>query len=488
MRFAKLRWPRSLGARLLGAYVAGILVCIVLIVAVSAATVLLQGNTLNEGISTHARLIGRELQFDAAGRPSGLNDAKLPTWLYTGMGQEISVRVLDAAGTVVLPAGQGAVALFAEGAGGFGELDHGFDSVSNGLPVRVVTHGVAHAGQQWYVQVAVSQRLIELMDRSVGLPALGQGILLASLASVLVFAVAMYFTLGRMLRPLRAASEGAARITPRTLDARLSVQGLPSEMLPLIEAFNRALDRVERGYGAQQDFLSAAAHELKTPLSLIRAQIELGGSGDAALDREALIRDVDQMARHVNQLLHLAEATELCNYKIGPVGAAALVDEVGDYLGRLAGRREVRLALHVSSDALAWQADRGALFTLLKNLLENAIQHSPPHGVVRLAADAHRISVRDEGPGIPLEDLPKIFDRFWRGAGRRDEGAGLGLAICQEIALAHGWRLTAHAASPGTEFVITLGPQPSAEAPGAGSASGRDAVPGAASASAPTPQ
>lgn len=460
MRFAKLRWPRSLGTRLLATYVAGILVCIVLIVAASAATVLLQGNTLNEGISTHARLLGRELRFDATGRPSGFNDAKLQTWLYTGMGQEISVRVLDAAGAVVLPAGQDAHALLAEGGSALGELDHGFDSVSNGLPVRVVTHGVDHAGRRWYVQVAVSQRLLELMDRSVGLPALGQGILLACLASVLVFAAAMYFTLGRMLRPLRAASESAARITPRTLDARLSVEGLPSEMLPLIEAFNRALDRLESGYGAQQDFLAAAAHELKTPLSLIRAQIELGVGGDATLDRENLIGDVDQMARHVNQLLHLAEATELCNYEIGLVGAAALVDEVGDYLGRLAGRREVRLALRVTPDSLAWQADRGALFTLLKNLLENAIQHSPAHGTVWLTADAHRISVRDEGAGIPAADLPKIFGRFWRGAGRRDEGAGLGLAICQEIALAHGWRLTAHAASPGTEFVIALGPQP----------------------------
>lgn len=458
MRFAKLRWPRSLGARLLATYVAGILVCVLVIVVVSAAALLLRGDTWNEGISTHARLIGRQLQFDAAGHPVGLNESELPTWLYSGMGKETSVRVLDAAGYVVMPAGQGALALHKEGRG-FEPRDHAFDSVADGLPVRVVTHRVDHEGQRWYVQVAVSQRLIELMDRSVGLPALGQGILVACLASVLVFAVAMHFTLGRMLRPLRAASESAARITPRTLDARLSVQGLPSEMLPLIEAFNRALDRLQTGYIAQQDFLAAAAHELKTPLSLIRGQVELGGDSDAAFDRDALIRDVDQMARHVSQLLHLAEATELCNYEIRRVGAAALVDEVGDYIGRLAVRREVHLDLRVAPDATCWQADRGALFTLLKNLLENAIQHSPPHGVVRLAADARRISIRDEGAGIPARDLPMIFDRFWRGAGRRDEGAGLGLAICQEIALAHGWQLTAHAASPGTEFVLAFAPE-----------------------------
>ena len=458
MRFATLHWPRSLGTRLLAAYVAGILVCIVVIVVVSAATMLVRGDTLNEGISTHARMIGRQLVFDATGRPGGLDESELPMWLYAGMGKETSVRVLDAAGNVVMPAGQNASALRQEGKG-FEARDHTFDAIADRLAVRAATHGLDHEGQRWYVQVAVSQRLIELMDRSVGLPALGQGILLACFASVLVFAVVMYFTLGRMLRPLRAASESAARITPRTLDARLSVQDLPSEMLPLIEAFNRALDRLESGYLAQQDFLAAAAHELKTPLSLIRGQIELSDGDEAAFDRDALIRDVDQMARHVSQLLHLAEATELCNYEIRPVGAAALVDEVGDYLGRLAAHREVYLELRVAPDAVSWQADRGALFTLVKNLLENAIQHSPPHGEVRLVADARQILVRDEGPGIPACDLPMIFDRFWRGAGRRDEGAGLGLAICQEIALAHGWRLTAHAASPGTEFVLGFEPE-----------------------------
>ncbi|WPG41199.1 ATP-binding protein [Variovorax sp. EBFNA2] len=457
MRFAKPHWPHSLGTQLLATYVAGILVCIAVIVVVSAATLLLRGDTFNEGISTHARLIGGQLEFDATGRPSGLDESELPMWLYSGMGKETAVRVLDSTGNVVMPARKNDSALLQEGKG-FEPRDHTFDSIADGLAVRAATHGLDHEGQRWYVQVAVSQRLIELMDRSVGMPALGHGILLACFASVLVFAVVMYFTLSRMLRPLRVASESAARITPRTLDARLSVQGLPSEMLPLIEAFNRALDRLESGYIAQQDFLAAAAHELKTPLSLIRAQVELGNDSGAVFNCDALIRDVDQMARHVSQLLHLAEATELCNYEAGVVGAAALVDEVGDYLGRLAGRRGVHLDLRVAPDSASWQADRGALFTLLKNLLENAIQHSPPHGVVRLMADARQISVRDEGAGIPTRDLPLIFDRFWRGAGRRDEGAGLGLAICQEIALAHGWRLTAHAASPGTEFVLAFAP------------------------------
>lgn len=450
MRFAM---PRSLGTRLLVTYVAGVLVCIVLIAAGGAVAFALRGQVFNESIANHARLIARALRFDAAGQPVGLDESRLTMWLYAGLGRETSVRVLDAAGRVVLPAGQGLAALRADN-GSFEPEGRSFDAVANGLPMRVATEAIEHGGRRWYVQVAISRRFIEVMERAVGLPALGQGMLFASLASVLVFAVAMHFTLGRMLRPLRAASDSAACITPRTLDARLEVRGLPSEMLPLIEAFNRALDRLERGYVAQQDFLGTVAHELKTPLALIRAQIELHGAGDAGFDREALLRDVDQMARHVNQLLHLAEATELRNYEIGLVHLAALVDEVGDYLARLAERRRVRLDLRVASESLGWRADRGALFTLLKNLLENAIQHSPPNATVRLVADEQRISVRDQGPGLSATELPKVFERFWRGAGRRDEGSGLGLAICQEIALAHGWQLTVRSAAPGAEFVV----------------------------------
>jgi signal transduction histidine kinase len=98
------------------------------------------------------------------------------------------------------------------------------------------------------------------------------------------------------------------------------------------------------------------------------------------------------------------------------------------------------------------RADRGALFTLLKNLLENAIQHSHAGGVVQLRAESNCISVRDEGSGVPPEDLPKLFTRFWRGADRRDLGAGLGLSICREIASVHGWDLQARRGETGMIF------------------------------------
>jgi signal transduction histidine kinase len=99
-------------------------------------------------------------------------------------------------------------------------------------------------------------------------------------------------------------------------------------------------------------------------------------------------------------------------------------------------------------------ADRSALFVLLKNLLENAIVHSADDTEIRVIVGHGRIVVQDQGCGIPDADLPLLFQRFWRGAHRRDDGAGLGLAICKEIALAHGWRLSARNAFGGAEFTV----------------------------------
>lgn len=105
-------------------------------------------------------------------------------------------------------------------------------------------------------------------------------------------------------------------------------------------------------------------------------------------------------------------------------------------------------------DNIPWKADRGALFTLLKNLLENAIQHAPSTTTVDVEVQRDVLSVRDWGPGLDPAQIPLLFERFWRAAHRRDHGAGLGLSICQEIALAHGWSLTVERADPGLRFLL----------------------------------
>jgi signal transduction histidine kinase len=210
---------------------------------------------------------------------------------------------------------------------------------------------------------------------------------------------------------------------------------------------------VEQGYRIQQEFLGTAAHELKTPLALIRAQVELASDSEY---RRSLLNDVEHMTRQVQQLLLLAEASERQNYTFAAVDILAVATEAAGYLRRVADAAGVVVVAPDDAEGPQWSADRGALFTLFKNLLENAIQHAPRGTRVQVEVSASTVSVRDWGPGVNREVLPKLFSRFWRGTDRRDHGAGLGLAICQEIARAHGWTLSAHQEEPGLRLSVSI--------------------------------
>jgi signal transduction histidine kinase len=328
-----------------------------------------------------------------------------------------------------------------------------FKVAGGGLGLKAVTIPIEHQGIRFYIQTARSTRIQSLALHAIGEPVLHLAMWMGTV-SLLVFGAAVYVTLCYRLRPLRDASDAAADIEPRNLSARLATRELPTEVAPLVDAFNLALDRLEKGYRVQQEFLAGAAHELKTPLALIRAQIEM----DGATDRASLLRDVDMMARQVHQLLHLAEVSESQNYVYEPCDPAAVASDVTSYLSRLADRRQVSLRVLGDAAGTRLNADRSALFVLLKNLAENAIHHSPNGGVVTVAVDSEGLLVRDQGEGIAPGDSAKLFERFWRSAKRRDEGAGLGLAICREIALAHGWHLSAHNAERGAVFKLAFRP------------------------------
>jgi signal transduction histidine kinase len=197
-----------------------------------------------------------------------------------------------------------------------------------------------------------------------------------------------------------------------------------------------------------------AAHELKTPLALIRGEIELSDMAG----RDLLLKDLDFMARQVQQLLQLAEASETKNYAFEPVDAAQVATDAACNLSRLGETCNVLIEIRKPETPVGIRADPGALFILVKNLVENAIHHSPAGQVVLVWIDPDGMTVRDAGKGIASEDLPRLFERFWRGAGANHAGAGLGLSICREIASAHGWRLEARSSPvpPGAEFRVAF--------------------------------
>lgn len=391
------------------------------------------------------------IRFNEADEPVSVQLPTRRAWLFQVVPNELKYRVLDSRGSVVLAssgAERGGPWLtnvdLSEAAGKI------VRKTVDGRPFFIATQRVPRGRSPFYVQTATSARLVEAQIESKvePIPAMVKTVLLVA---IVLFGLVLPLTIYRVLRPLREVSRAAARITPRNLTTRLSTHGVPSEIKPLINAFNEALARLEKGFAVQQHFLAAAAHELQTPLTLIRGQIELEPDIEA---KGVLFREIDLMSRQVRQLLHLAEVSEVQNFDFAEVNAAEVAHDVVAYLTRKADAMQVRLSIDDRGAMAKIRADKGALFVLLKNIVENAINVSPADGIVLLALDGGAIAICDEGPGIPEEHLPFLFTRFWRAPGAEHDGAGLGLAICNEIALAHDWRLTVSARPVGTRFTV----------------------------------
>lgn len=238
------------------------------------------------------------------------------------------------------------------------------------------------------------------------------------------------------LAPLREASRRAAAIDPARLDVRLPVQGLPSEIMPLVVAMNRALDRLEAGFRIQRDFAADAAHELRTPLAILRLRAD--GLADRVAARTLRI-DIDAMGRLVEQLLAIAE---LETFALSPNDRAdlrAVSLEVSGVMAPLAIAAGKQLELDVD-DAPIWvRGQAEVLLRAVRNLVENAIAHTPVGGSVTIAVTPDgAVSVSDDGPGISERERELVFQRFWRRERQTPRSGGLGLSIVQQIVQAHG--------------------------------------------------
>lgn len=447
-------WIRSLSARLWLTSVAALALSLTLL----ASVVIYAFNHFPEQtLGRHEQIesvtdIAKGIVFDDAGHPVSVRLSDNRAWLFSVAHSELMYRVLDGQGKVLLAsdgARDGAPWVTNEWSRTVSET---VGATIGGKAFDVVALQVRHGDALYYVQTATSKRLVDVMI-GVRVKQIPATVKVTILVATIIFGLTLTITVYRVLKPLRAVSNAAASITPRNLTTRLSLRGIPSEIKPLINAFNDALARLENGFAVQQQFLASAAHELQTPLTLIRGQIELQPGID---DKESLFREIDLMARQVRQLLHLAEVSESQNYTFEAVNCAEVAQDVVSYLERKADQKHVEIRLDVAIAPPSIWADRSALFILLKNIVENAINVSPPNSAVSLIVDNVSIQVRDEGPGIKQEYLPFLFKRFWRAPDTTHDGAGLGLAICKEIAVAHEWRLTVSSLLSGTSFIVWL--------------------------------
>ncbi|EEA02166.1 integral membrane sensor signal transduction histidine kinase [Burkholderia sp. H160] len=447
-------WFRSLSARLWLTSIAALAVCLT---ALAALVIYLYSHFPEKMLGREEQLeklmhVVDGLGFDDAGNLVSVRLPEREAWLFNVAPTELKYRVLDERGSVLFAS--------ADTRDSHPWLEGDLATASGrimqvrigGKPFDIMTQQVPHGQAVYYVQTATSKRLNEVLI-GVKIEPMPEIVRITFFIATIIFGLTLTFTVRRVLKPLRQASRAAASITPRNLTTRLSSEGIPSEIKPLISAFNETLGRLENGFMVQQQFLASAAHELQTPLTLLRGQIELQPEIE---DKELLFREIDLMARQVRQLLHLAEVSESQNFSFGEVSSVDVAQDVVGYLERRADRKRVQLQMETLNAPASIWADQSALFILLKNIVENAINVSPPDGVVKVIVDDVSIQVRDEGPGIRQEYLPFLFKRFWRAPDARHDGAGLGLAICKEIAVAHDWQLTVSSPGEGTLFTVLL--------------------------------
>jgi two-component system, OmpR family, sensor kinase len=321
------------------------------------------------------------------------------------------------------------------------------------------------------LQVAVPMREVEQILRllMISLAAAGAIVLIAGVRGGAWLATRALWPVGEIA--------GTARQIVRAEDLAQRVPAAPAddELGQLTATINEMLERLQELFNAQRRFVADVSHELRTPLTAMRGNLEIlrrGAARDpAALDESlaAMEREANRLVRLVGDLLLLAQAEAGLNIRREPVALDELVLEVVRELRPLTNG--VALTPEIAEQIEA-QGDRDRLKQALLNVVVNALQHTPSGGCVRVALDRvdgrAELRVSDTGEGIAAEDLPRVFDRFYRADKARSRvtgGAGLGLAIVKWIAEAHGGSVAASSApDQGSTFVLTLplAPRPDA--------------------------
>ena len=280
-----------------------------------------------------------------------------------------------------------------------------------------------------------------------------------TLPILLVLLVTDIAIFSRALRPLRKASEIAAGIAPGRPGVRLPTEEIPREVRPLVSAVNQALDRLEEGFRIQRDFTADAAHELRTPLSILRTRIDMLENLEL---RHALRQNVEGMARIVGQLLDIAE---LDAFVVDPDEKAELVSvaaEVAEFVAPLALAQGKDVALLGTSGPVWVKGNTEMLGHAIRNLAENAINHTAAGSTVEFIVDNDgTVSILDSGPGISEDERSLIFRRFWRRDRRKPGSTGLGLPIVQRIVELHAATITVENRNPnGARFSLKFAPAP----------------------------
>ncbi len=349
----------------------------------------------------------------------------------------------------------------------------------DGPKIHYVVHYVTEAGPQFGAILA---------GANVRSAELGPEQLLSTYALILPLGLVAALLVGswisrRALEPVDQIITEVREISDgRSLHRRLAAPMVQDELGRLAETLNQMMTRLERSFAALRRFTADASHELKTPLTVLRAGVERALT-TANLPQETLatleetLQEIKRMTELVDALLTLARADEgIAPLHREPVDLRAIVEEARETGELLAEQAGVKMEVTTPPEPLIVAVDASRIRQLILNLLTNAVKYTPAGGRVRLQLGPSNgrvtLTVADTGIGIAPGDLPHIFDRFWRADSARTRtseraGVGLGLAICKWIAEAHGGRIDVTSRpGRGTTFTVTLPREPKEAAGG----------------------
>jgi two-component system, OmpR family, sensor histidine kinase TctE len=338
-----------------------------------------------------------------------------------------------------------------------------FDEV-DGKSVRVVSipieHTIKNQKTTFHIQVAETRhQRQDIQQKIIFWIVIPQLILLISAMILVRFAVT------KGLSPILFLNEKIASLSYKNLTP-IDLQGVPKEVDRLVDSLNRLMQELNLAIQSQNRFISDAAHQLRTPLAGILAQIELAVDTKDGNEIQKRLQNINESSKRlihiINQLLTLSKSQgdALHNAEMKPLDLVAFTKKVTSVMLPAADLKHIDLGYEGSDEALHIMGDETRLYDLVHNLIDNAIKYTNDHGKITVAVNLIdqkiRLSVEDNGIGIPKEDQSMIYERFYRGDNVKAAGAGVGLAIVKDIADLHHAKIEIDSRNniEGTRFYI----------------------------------
>lgn len=285
-------------------------------------------------------------------------------------------------------------------------------------------------GNSYYFDIARNDLIADFANEGVE-PAIVDVAIGIIATAFILFLIMSVVAINLIINPAKSLTQQIELIKPEDLNKRILLNDVPQEFTPIVSALNDALDRVEDSFAQQKRFIANAAHELRTPLTILLNRLEL--KFPASADKDNLTLDVHFISRIVEQLLDLSRAQKMEVKREELINLYDVTKNVCSHLAPAAIAKNQEFELDVTGEQFLIKADEGELTVVIKNIIENAIKHSPSNSSIKITLTGLILTVEDSGEGIPENIRSKVFERFWRKNQSDRSGSGLGMAITKEI-------------------------------------------------------